>query len=235
MGLQQGFGTGQFLLERYGDFLGSGDLATAIKAFTSTAARAKETLDWVLRGLGGSAYAPDAPAVPAAVQEDVPMLRAYAVQDCPLNDNGWAAVDREDLELIRKDQADHADLLAFVSAHTDTPEYGALNASDYGTLGDIADNIALLVLNPSSLLPSSFPPSPLPLSSSATWACRSRTGSETRRRPGRSPRSSPPSPTSRTPPSSPAPNTHPVEMPWPVLPTCHSDSHLYARTFQATG
>uniref|UniRef100_A0A183V3I1 Histidine acid phosphatase n=1 Tax=Toxocara canis TaxID=6265 RepID=A0A183V3I1_TOXCA len=137
-GKRQAFGIGKELREFVGYLVGKNYFRNEAKFYTSSASRCQMTLQALLAGF----YPPDTfaewnPALdwtPVPYIVDDPMLRMYAVSNCPKSDEAWAPIINDMLPKLMKLSDENQLLLNYISNNTGWK-------ASISSASDLADNL----------------------------------------------------------------------------------------------
>ncbi|KAL6738619.1 hypothetical protein Aduo_012147 [Ancylostoma duodenale] len=139
-GKRQAYGLGRELRRFVGDLVDGNYLPPQAKYYSSSANRCQMTLQTALAGF----YTPTGWAdwqrkqfdfwspVPYSIVD--PLLRMYAVKDCPASDQAWKPISEDTLPDLAKIVSDNRALLSYIARNTNW-------TASVSSAADLADNI----------------------------------------------------------------------------------------------
>ncbi|RCN51697.1 histidine acid phosphatase [Ancylostoma caninum] len=139
-GKRQAYGLGRELRRFVGDLVDGNYLPPQAKYYSSSANRCQMTLQTALAGF----YTPTGWAdwqrkqfdfwSPVPYSIDDPLLRMYAVKDCPASDQAWNPISKDTLPDLAKIVSDNRRLLSYIARNTNW-------TASVSSAADLADNI----------------------------------------------------------------------------------------------
>lgn len=141
-GMEQAYGLGEKLQERYGGSEGIIPAQfnnTRVKGYSSSAERCQMTLQTMFYGLFYAGTAENGNFgkwSPVPYKIDNMLLRMYAIDECDPQKDGWETVDNEETQWLKdlKSNPKNRELLDYVAKNVN-------GKSSFGTIADVADNL----------------------------------------------------------------------------------------------